>query len=321
MVEFVGNRVKSSSIRRLLLAIAVAIVFPLGACNNKQESAPVQARPRTFASPEDAGKALAEAAKSQDQNAILQIFGPGSAEILSSGDATEDKASFDGFAKAYQVMNRWRKLGDGSELLLVGADNQAFPVPLMKNSAGKWYFDAAAWKEEILARRIGRNEIAAIDIGASIADAQQQYCSQHHDGVKQYAQKFVSDDGRQNGLYWKSPDGKRTSPLGPLVAFAAAEGYKVQQSQHRSYYGYYFGILDKQGLDATGGAKNYLDNGKMTGGFAVIAYPAQYGDSGIMTFIIDKTGLIFQKDLGQNTDQVAAAITEFNPDRSWTLVE
>ena len=320
MVEFVGNHI-NFSILRLLLAIGIAMVVPLGACNSKQESAPVQAGPRTFASPEDAGKALAEAAKSQDQNAILQIFGPGSAEILSTGDATEDKASLDGFAKAYQVLNRWRKLSDGSELLLVGADNQAFPIPLMKNSAGQWYFDTAAGKEEILARRIGRNEIAAIDICASIADAQQQYFSQHHDGVNQYAQKFISDEGRQNGLYWKTPDGTPTSPLGPLVAYATAEGYKVQQSQHQPYYGYYFGMLDKQGPDVKGGPKNYVVNGKMTGGFAVVAYPAQYGDSGIMTFIIDKNGLVFQKDLGNNTDQAAAAITEFNPDKSWTIVE
>ena len=320
MVEFVDNRVNSSSVRRLLLAIGVALAIPTGACNSKQQAAPVQSGPRTFSSPEDAGKALAEGAKSQDQNAILQIFGPGSAEILSTGNATEDKASLDGFAKAYQVMNRWRKLGDGSELLLVGADNQAFPIPLMKNSAGQWYFDAAAGKEELLARRIGRNEIAAIDICASIADAQQQYFSQHHDGVNQYAQKFISDEGRKNGLYWKTPDGT-TSPLGPLVAYATAEGYRVQQGQHQPYFGYYFGILDKQGPDAQGGTKDYIVNGKMTGGFALVAYPAKYGDSGVMTFIVDKDGVVLQKDLGKTTEQVASAITEFNPDKSWTMVE
>jgi len=319
MFDFVSNRV-GFAVRSLLVTVSVATLLPIAACK-KQESTAVQAGPRTFASPEDAGKALAAAAKAQDQNAILQIFGPGSGDVLSSGDATEDKASLDGFAKAYQVMNRWRKLGDGTELLLVGADNQAFPVPLMKNASGQWYFDAAAGKEEILARRIGKNELAALDISASIADAQQQYFSQRHDGVNQYAQKFISDEGKQNGLYWPTPDGQPTSPLGPLVAYATAEGYKVQQSQHQPYYGYYFALLDKQGPDAKGGAKNYIVNGKMTAGFAVVAYPAQYGDSGIMTFIIDKNGVAFQKDLGKNTDEVASAMTEFSPDKSWTVVE
>jgi Protein of unknown function (DUF2950) len=322
MVECVGNGANSSSVRRLLLAIGVAMVVPIGACNSNQQSAPVQAGPRTFSSPEDAGKALAEAAKSQNQNAILQIFGPGSAEILSTGDATEDKASLDGFAKAYQVMNRWRKLGDGTELLLVGADNQAFPIPLMKNSAGQWYFDAAAGKEEILARRIGRNEIAAIDICASIADAQQQYFAQHHDGVNQYAQKFISDEGKQNGLYWPEVSGQPRSPLGPLIAFATSEGYKVQPSQHQPFYGYYFALLDKQGPNAKGGAKDYVANGKkMTGGFAVLAYPAEYRQSGVMSFLINQNGPLLEKDLGNTTDQVASAMTEFNPDRTWTVVE
>ena len=320
MFDFAGNRV-GLAVRTLLVTASVAAVLAIAACNKQQQSEPAQAGPKTFASPEDAGKALAAAAKAQDQNAILQIFGPASKDIVSSGDATEDKASLDGFAQAYQAMNRWRKLSDGTELLFVGTDNQAFPVPLMKNAAGQWYFDAAAGKEEILARRIGKDEIAVIDICASIADAQQQYFSQRHDGVNQYAEKFISDEGKKNGLYWSTPDGQPTSPLGPLVAYATAEGYKVQQGQRQPYYGYYFGMLDKQGADAKGGAKNYMVNGKMTGGFAVVAYPAQYGDSGIMTFIIDRNGVAYQKDLGTNTDQVAAAMAEFNPDKSWTVVE
>lgn len=319
MFDFDDDRV-GCALRSLLVTISVVALLPMAACK-KQESTAVLTGPRTFASPENAGKALASAVKSQDQDAIHQIFGPRSGDILSSGDATEDKASLGGFAKAYDMMNRWRILGDGSELLLVGADNQAFPVPLTKNASGQWYFDTAAGKEEILARRIGKNELAAIDICASIADAQQQYFSQRRDGVSQYAQKFISDEGKRNGLYWPTPEGQPTSPLGPLVAYATAEGYKVRQDQHQPYYGYYFALLDKQGPDAKGGAKNYIVNGKMTGGFAAVAYPAQYGDSGIMTFVIDRNGVAFQKDLGKNTDEVASAMTEFNPDKSWTAVQ
>lgn len=319
MFDFVGNRARVS-VRPLLVIMSILAVLPIAGC--KQEESPaVQTGPTTFASPEDAGKALAGAAKAGDQQAILRIFGPASQDIVSSGDAAQDRTYLDGFAKAYQVMNRWRKLGDGSELLLVGADNQAFPVPLMKNASGQWYFDGAAGKEEILARRIGQDEIAAIDISAAIANAQQQYLSQRHDGVGQYAQKFISDQGKQNGLYWPTADGPSRSPLGPLVAYATAEGYTVQQSQHQPYYGYYFALLDKQGSDAKGGAKSYIVNGKMTGGFAVAAYPAQYGTSGIMTFIIDRDGVVFQKDLGKNTDEVASAMTEFNPDSGWTIVD
>jgi len=301
--------------RSYLLAVTVIGLLPIAACN-KQESPAARSGPRTFASPEDAGKALASAAKAEDSQAIQQIFGPGSGDILSSGDATEDKASLDGFAQAYQVMNRWRKLGDGSELLLIGADNQAFPAPLTKNASGQWYFDTAAGKEEIMARRIGNDELAAIGITAAIANAQQQYFSQRHE----YAEKFISDEGKQNGLYWPTPSGQPQSPLGPLVAYATAEGYKVQQSQHLPYYGYYFALLDEQGSDAKGGAKNYIVNGKMTGGFGVVAYPAQYGDSGIMTFIINRNGVVYQKDLGMNTNDVASAMTEFNPDKSWSVV-
>jgi hypothetical protein len=320
MVQSVGNRV-NSCLRCLLVAIGVALLLPLAACNSKQEPAPVQAAPKTFAAPEDAGKALAAAAKSQNRDDILLIFGPGSADIISTGNAAEDKASLNGFAEAYQAMNRWRKLGDGSELLLVGTDNQAFPVPLMKNAAGQWYFDVTAGKEEILSRRIGRNEITAIGVCEAIADAQAQYFAQRHDGVKQYAEKFISDPGQQNGLYWESPQDSPRSPLGPLVAYATAQGYKVQPSQHQAFNGYYFVPLDKQGPDAKGGAKNYIINGKMTGGFAVAAYPAQYGDSGIMTFITNQNGVVFQKNLGKTTNEIASAMTDFNPDKSWKVVE
>ena len=163
--------------------------------------------------------------------------------------------------------------------------------------------------------------MAAIDVCAAVADAQKEYFSQTHDGVKQYAEKFISDEGKQNGLYWPPVEGQPRSPLGPLVAFASSEGLKVKPDSHQPFHGYFFQILEKQGSDARGGAKDSIVNGKMTGGFAVLARPAQYGDSGIMTFMINQNGVMYEKDLGETTDQVAVAITEFNPDKSWKIVE
>ena len=215
------------------------------------------------------------------------------------------------------MMNRWRKLGDGSELLLVGADNQAFPIPL-KSAAGHWYFDPAAGKEEILARRIGRDEIVAIDTSQALVDSQSQYFAQKHGGVKQYAQKFISDAGQQNGLYWESQQGSPRSPLGPLVAFATEEGLKIKPDAAQPFYGYYFRLLEMQGPAAQGGAKPYVVNGKMTGGFAYVAYPAKYGDTGIKTFIVNQDGLVYGKNLGKDTAKAARSMTEFNPDNTWT---
>ena len=319
MLTLVGNQVNFRAQRSLLIGVATMLL--LFATCNKQQSASAPSAPKAFASPEEAGKALADAAKTQNQNEVGLILGPGSADITSTGDATEDKAALAGFTQAYQVMNRWRRLDDRNEVLLVGADSQAFPVPLTKKADGKWYFDVAAGKEEILARRIGRNEITAIGACAAVADAQHQYFSQKHDGVKQFAQKFLSDEGKENGLYWPSPEGKPRSPLGPLVAYATSEGYKAQPNLHQPFNGYYYVMLTKQGPGANGGPKDYIVNGKMTGGFGVLAYPAQYGDSGIMTFTVDQDGLILQKDLGKETDKVAAAMTEYNPDESWRVVQ
>ena len=309
-------------LRQFFLFVLLSLAFST-ACSKqlKPRETQAQATQKTFASPDDAAKALMDAAKSENREALLAIFGPESKELIYSSDAAADKAAFSGFVSDYDVMHRWRKLDNGSELLITGADNKTFPIPLKKNEAGQWAFDTAAGKQEILARGIGRNELAAIDVCAAVADAQKEYFSQTHDGVKQYAQKFISDEGKQNGLYWPSPEGQPRSPLGPLVAFASSEGLKVKPDSHQPFHGYYFQILDKQGADAKGGAKNYFVNGKMTSGFAVLAYPAQYGDSGIMTFMINQNGVMYEKDLGKTTDQVAAAMTEFNPEKSWRIVE
>ena len=292
--------------RQVLLFVFLSLALST-ACSKPEKPAETQtqAAQKTFASPDDAAKALVDAAKSDNREAMVAIFGPESKDLIQSGDPSQDKAAFAGFVSDYDVMHRWRKLDNGSE----------------KNDAGQWAFDTAAGKEEILARRIGRNELAAIDVCAAVADAQAQYFSQPHDGAKQYAQKFISDEGKQNGLYWPSPEGQPRSPLGPLVAFASGEGFKVKPDSHQPFHGYFFQILDKQGPDAKGGAKSYIVNGKMTDGFAVLAYPAQYGDSGIMTFMINQNGVVYEKDLGKRTDQVVAATAQFNPDKSWRIVE
>lgn len=299
------------------------VLFVMPSCSRQKPSAEStpSASPESFASPEDAAAALVQAAKSDNREAMLTIFGAASKSLIYSGDAQEDKASFAGFVSDYDTMHRWRKLEDGSELLLTGADNKTFPIPLRKNDTGKWYFDTKAGEQEILSRRVGRNELAAIDVCATIATAQFEYFAQKHDGVQQFAQKFISDQGQQNGLYWPYVEGQPHSPLGPLVAFATGEGYKIKPDSHQPFHGYYFRMLDKQGPGAKGGAKNYVVNGRMTGGFAVVASPAQYGDSGVMTFMINQDGVVYEKDLGKTTTDAAEAITEFNPDKTWKPLE
>lgn len=309
---------KASSVAIAARMLILGLITSLVACG-KTEKPSV----RTFASSDEAGTALLEAAKSGDQNTLLAIFGPKAKQILYSGDATEDKAAVDGFVAAYPVMHRWRKMDDGAQILLVGADNFPFPIPLKKNGSGQWFFDTAAGKDEILSRRIGRNELAVIDICGALVDAQAEYFSQPRNGdsTKQYALKFISDTGKQNGLYWESSEGQPMSPLGPLVAFATEEGYSAKPNSHVPFHGYYFHSLKGQGSHAPGGAKDYVIKLKMTGGFAYVAYPAEYGNSGIMTFIINQDGNLFQKDLGKSTTETATAMSQFDPDEGWNAVE
>jgi hypothetical protein len=302
------------TVHLLLFVGSFALLLPIASCKKQGGTS---ATPGTFASPAEASKALADAARSQDQGALQTIFGSGASDVIFTGDPVQDKSGLEGFVQAYHVMNRWRKMPDNSEVLLVGAENQPFPIPLRKNASGRWYFDIDAGRDEILSRRIGANEITTIAACSAVVDAQHEYFSQKHDSVKQYAQKLISDPGRQNGLYWESAQGAPQSPLGPAAANASAEGYKIQPNQHQPFHGYYFLILTKQGPDARGGAKNYLVKGKLTGGFALVAYPAKYGDSGIKTFIVNQDGITFEKNLGKATTEVASAMTEFNPDQSW----
>jgi Protein of unknown function (DUF2950) len=309
--------------RLWILIMLLAFVVSLVSCS-KQENATTEkpAAQKTFASPADAGAAFFEAAKSGDQNALLAIFGPDAKEVLFSGDPVKDKDMLQDFAAAYSQMNRWRPIKSGGEILYTGADNFPFPIPLGQNPSGQWVFDTAAGKDEILARRIGKGELTAIAACGALAGAQQQYFSQTHDGdkVKQYAQRVVSDEGKQNGLYWPVPEGQPPSPLAQLGDFAKAAGYTGAGAKPQPFNGYYFQILTKQGDKAQGGAKDYVVDGKMTGGFAILAYPAEYRNSGIMTFIIDKDGTVYQKDLGDKTTDVATAMSEYNPGDGWDAV-
>src|SRR3974377_2155141 len=259
--------------RLVLLALAIS----LASCGKTDKPSI-----KGFATPDEASNALVAAAKAGDQTAALAIFGPDSKEIISSGDAVEDKNAPGAFVARYEVMHRWRKLTDGAQILLVGADNFAFPIPLKKNADGQWFFDTAAGKEEILNRRVGRNELEIIDLCRAVARAQNEYFSKLHDGAtrKQYALKFISDPGKQNGLYWQSSPGQPESPLGPLVAFATSEGYSGKPDAHIPFHGYYFHMLKGQTDKAPGGARNYVVGGTMTGGFGVFSYPPTNGKSG-----------------------------------------
>ncbi len=311
----------SLKLRTIVFGLLLPVlVIALAACGKSDKTDKTSTG--VFASPDDAGNALAAAAKSGDQNSLVAIFGPDSKQIISSGDAVEDRNNAAMFVTGYGTMHRWRKIADGAQILLVGADNFPFAVPLKKNAGGQWFFDTAAGKDEVLSRRIGRNELATIDACKAVEDAQHQYFSELHDGetTKQYAMKFISDPGKHNGLYWESPQGKPESPLGPLAAFAASEGYSTKQDPHMPFHGYYFRALKGQSDKAPGGAKQYMVDGKMSGGFALVAYPAGYGNSGVMTFIINQDGLLLQKDLGKKTTETASAMSEYDPDTSWNPI-
>jgi hypothetical protein len=251
------------------------------------------------------------------------VFGPAADEMTSSGDEDEDRRSQQEFVEKYQQMHRLGKEPDGTITIYIGAENWPMPVPLV-SKRNRWYFDCDNGKREIFFRRIGRNEMRAMDVCRALVEAQKEYSAEPRDGnsVKQYAARFVSDEGKQNGLYWKSDGGKPESPIGPIITYAATEEYqKASISQPNAFHGYYFRLLNRQGKNARGGAKSYLVNGKMTRGFAFVAYPAEYGSSGIMTFIINQDGTMYQKDLGSNTTIQARTLSSYNPDATWKRVQ
>ena len=301
----------------LVLSAAILLFLQSGVAHAQQGGE------KTFASPGDAVLALYNAVKSNDNQALNSIFGSGANDILHTGDDVADKNMAQDFIKRYEQMHRVVVEPDQTVTLYIGAENWPLPIPIVKNNSGGWYFDTETGRKEILYRRVGRNENDAIDILQSLVDAQREYASQPRNGEtkKQYASKFLSDPGKQNGLYWKTGDNEEPSPIGQQVADATSEGYSLQQGKQTPFHGYYYRILTKQGAAAKGGARDYVVDGKLTRGFAFVAYPAVYRNSGVMTFIVNQDGVVYQKDLGPDTSQLAAAMTEYNPDNTWARAD
>jgi hypothetical protein len=273
---------------------------------------------KTFSTPEEASQALFTAAQNNDEKALLELFGPDGRQIVSSGDEAEDAQNRANFAKRYQEMNRLVKEPDGTVTLYIGPHNWPYPLPLV-NKGSSWYFDTDAGKKEILFRRIGWNEESAIRICQELVAAEKEYYAQGHN---EYAQKIFSDEGKKDGLYWKVAEGEPQSPIGPLVAWAVAEqDAKSRGAEQVPYRGYYFHLLTIQGKDGPGGAKSYIVNGKMTEGFAFVAYPAEYQSSGVMTFLAGAKGVVYEKNLGKKTESIAKAMKEYNPGSGWQKAE
>jgi len=304
--------------------LLVAILFFMLGCAGQSASAAGKVDSQaTFATPAEAGVALQAAAQADDEGALTRILGPQSKAILSSGDAAEDNAARRSFVNKYDQMHRWVTMTDGSEVLYIGADNYPFPIPLILDTSSKWYFNTTAGEDEILARRIGKNELLAIDAISAMGNAQDLYFHGPHDGkpAGQYAQKILSSPGNQDGLYWKVSAGQPSSPLGRLNDFAKDVIVSTPLGAPPIFDGYFFRILTAQGDQAKGGAMSYIVDGKMTGGFAILATPVIYGDSGVMTFILGPEGIVYQKDLGENTAETAASVRRFNPGEGWSPVE
>jgi hypothetical protein len=282
------------------------------------------AKPKSFTSPDEAVKALVNAVMRDDTKELLELFGSAGKEIIFSGDEVADKTGRNRFIKAYEEMNRLTKENDRRIILHVGNQDWPFPIPIVKVGE-TWRFDPQGGKEEILNRRIGRNELNAIQVCLAYVDAQREYALKNREGtgLPEYAQKFVSGKEKKDGLYWEAKEDEEQSPLGPMMAKAVKEGYMGKKSGDKRvpYHGYYYRILTSQGKNAPGGEYDYLVKGKMIGGFALVAYPAEYGNSGIMTFMVNHEGVVYEKDLGKDTEKIAMAMKRFDPDKAWKKVE
>jgi hypothetical protein len=293
---------------------ATFVIFLMGCvCLPSMAQQPGQ---RTFSSAEEASRALVAAVRSDDEKALLDLLGPEGKQLISSGDKAEDAESRANFVQKYQEMHRLVHEPDGTTTLYIGARNWPTPIPLV-NKGSSWYFDTDVAKKEILYRRIGRNELSAIRVCQELVAAENEYRHTQHD---EYTKRIVSDTGQHNGLYWKAAAGEAESPIGPLVASAVAEGYAGSDAL-TPYRGYYFHILSLQGKNAPGGAKSYIINGKMTEGFAFVAFPAQYRVSGVMSFIVGDDGVVYEKDLGTATRVVANGMKKYDPDATWHKAE
>lgn len=278
---------------------------------------------QSFASPEQAADALFAANQANDKQELLKIFGSGGGKLVQSGDPVADRNGRARFVAAYGQMHKLEQEGAGKAVLLLGAEEWPFPIPLVKADSG-WRFDTKAGREEILNRRIGRNELNALEVCRAFVEAERDYAAEDPlgDGKHSFAQHFISRPDKHDGLYWDVAAGGKPSPMGPLVANARAEGYGARKikGKHRPYHGYYYKILTRQGPHAPGGAKDYVVDGRMTGGFALVASPAKYGASGIMTFLVNQDGVVLQRNLGPDGAAAARAMTEYDPDDGWKPV-
>ena len=319
---------KHRAVPAVMTSLSMVVLMAVGAlagCTKPtqnagaQSTAPQSAPQPSFATPEEALAALIAAAQKQDPQALQILLGPGTEQLLSSGDAVQDRRARDAFLARYDA---YHELDAGSPdrlVLLVGEDRWPSPIPLVREG-GRWSWNGAAGARELVVRRIGADELHTISVMKGFVQAENDYAAVGRDGgpAGVYAQKLHSSPGKQDGLYWEVPSGASASPAGPLLADASAEGYAVTGGGGAPYHGYLFRILTSQGADANGGARDYLTDGKLTGGFALLAYPASYDVSGVMTFIVNQDGVVWQRDLGKDTAAAAAAIKNFNPDQNWT---
>ena len=317
--------------KHILTGVAAAVAMTLGA--SPVLAAEPVAKPSVtvkakaveqawYTSPELAAKALYDAVKSQDVMSIYRVLGPGSDKLIYTGDDVANRQMRDRFVAAYDTKFKFEPEGDAKATLILGEQESPFPFPLIKNSKG-WMFDAKAGAEEIINRRIGENELFAIKSCLAYGDAQQEYAEvdRDGDGLIEYAQKFRSSEGKRDGLFWPTTEGEPLSPLGPLAAQVKSEGYSAKDARPVPLHGYYYRILTSQGKDALGGAYDYMVRGNMIGGYALVAYPARWGASGVMTFICNHDGVAYEKSLGEKTAEIASKMTQYNPDSSWQKVE
>jgi hypothetical protein len=309
MITSLSSMKPARSLARLAALIASVLTFALASAANAQQS---------FKTTEEAADALVSTARAGDLKGLLTVLGRDGADIVSSGDAVADASARNRVVEAYDAKHQVVMEGTDKAVLVIGREDWPFPIPLVRKD-GSWRFDTAAGREEILYRRIGRNELDAIETCLAYVDAQQDYAEQGVAGNAVYAQRIVSRPGKKDGLYWPAQSSADESPLGELAASAAAEGYRVGQ-QRAPYHGYYYKVLTRQGPGAPGGAMDYVVRGRMIGGFALVAYPAEYRNSGVVTFLVNHQGNVYEKDLGPNTARIAAGMTAFNPDKTWRRV-
>jgi hypothetical protein len=307
-------------------AIAVAVAMALGtapaAAADRPAKQAVQQEQVSYASLEAAAKAVYEVIKSHDVKSIYKVLGPGSEQLIYTGDEVADRQMREGFLAAYDKSIKIELNGDAKATLLTGENDSPFPFPLVKEAQG-WHFDAQAGAEEIVNRRIGENELFAIKFCLAYGDAQREYAERDRDGdgLLEYAQKFRSSEGKRDGLYWATREDEPNSPLGPHAARAKVAGYTQEKAGPNPWHGYLFRILTSQGKDAPGGAYDYLVRDNMIGGYALVAYPSSWGASGVMSFICSHDGVVYQKDLGERSAEIASKMTQFNPDAGWAKAE